>query len=76
MMLVGLECLQDFDVVGMAQRLQNIDLIHNLLLLRLLLHKIHVDTLDGHELPGQPMQSKVNFSESTFTKHFTDLVEL
>lgn len=76
MMFVGLERLQDLDVVGVAQRLQNVDLIHDFLLLGLLLHEIHVDALDGDQLPGQPMQPEVDLSEGTFAKHFTDLVEL
>ena len=76
MMFIGLECLQDFNVVRVTQSLQNIDLVHNFLLLRLFLHKIHVNALDGDELPSQPMQTKVDLSESALTQHFTNLVEL
>ena len=75
MMLIGLERLQDFDVVGVSQRLEDVDFVHDLLLLRLLLHEVHVDALDGHELPGQPVEAEIDFSEGTFAQHLTDLVE-
>lgn len=66
-MFVRLECLQNLDIVRMSKTLQDIDLIHNLLLLALFFHEVHVDALDGAQFPRQPVQSKVDLSKCTFS---------
>jgi len=75
-MALGLESLEDFDVVGVAQPLQDIDLVHNLLLLALFLHEVHVDALDGDQLTRQAMQPQVDLSEGSLAQHLADLIEL
>ena len=74
--LVSLERLQDLDVVRVAQRLEYSDLVHDLLLLALFLHEVHVDRLDGAQLARQPMQAQVDLAEGTFTQHLANLVQL
>ena len=47
-MVFSLESLKYLDVVWVPQTLQDIDFIHDLLLLALFFHEIQVDGLDGH----------------------------
>ena len=74
MMPISLKSFQYLDVIRMPQALQNVDLIHNLFLLRFFLHEIHVDALDSDKLPGQPVQTQVDLAEGTLSKHLTYLV--
>lgn len=75
-MLICLESLQNLDVVRVPQALQNIDLIHNLLLLAFLLHEVHVDALDCAELPSQPVQAQIDLAKGAFAEHLANLVQL
>ena len=74
-MLISLECFKNLNVVWMSQTLQDINLIHNLLLLAFLFHEVHVDTLNCAELPREPVQPQINLTKGTFSKHFTNFVQ-
>lgn len=75
-MLVGLERLKDLDVVRVTQSLENANFVHDLFLLALFLHEVHVDRFDGAQLTRQPMQSQVDLAEGAFTEHLANLVQL
>ena len=75
MMLVGLERLKDLDVVRVTQSLENANFVHDLFLLALFLHEVHVDRFDGAQLTRQPMQSQVDLAEGASTEHATDTIE-
>lgn len=60
----------------MPQHFQDADLVRHLLLLVVVSHVVSVDALDGYELSRKPVQTKLNFTESSFSQDFPELVEL
>jgi len=73
--LVGLESLKDFNVIGMPERFKDVDFVHDLLLLGLFLHEIHVYRFDGHQLPRKSVKPEVDLPKSSFTEHLSDFIE-
>jgi len=74
-MLVCLESFQNFDVIRMPKAFEDVNFVHNFLFLGLFLHKVHIDAFDGDQLPREPVQSEIDFSECSFAQHFPNFVE-
>ena len=56
MVLISVEGLEELHNVGVAQHLEDADLITHLLLTALVLHELHVNGLDGNQTAGKPME--------------------
>ena len=50
-------------------RLEDVDLLHHLALGALLLNLVLVCGLDSNELPGQPMQAKIDFAKRALAEY-------
>ncbi len=75
MVFISVECLEELHNVGVAQHLEDADLIAHLLLTALILHELHVDGFNGDQTAGKPMETQVHSPERSFTQHFTNLVQ-
>ena len=75
MVLISIEGLEELHNVGVAQHLEDADLITHLLLTALVLHELHVDGLDGDKTAGKPMKTQVHTAEGSLSQHLTNLVQ-
>ena len=71
-----LEDFKEADDVGVTDFLQNVDLLHDLLLRVRVLHVAFVDGLDGNLPPCELVYSERHLAEGTFTNRLDKLVKL